>query len=73
MSENFSHKIKAPEIVVLTFNRERGDRQTQIHAIGCRHADKADHIGQSQDSASLVEQTETIYRDDWYYVAPCAR
>ena len=73
MSENFSHPVKATEVVVLTFYRERADRQTQIHAPACRHAVKADEAGRPQDAARLVTETETVYRDDWYYVAPCAR
>jgi hypothetical protein len=54
MSENFSHLVKATKVVTLTFYRERAERQTQIHAVGCQHAAKADEAGQPQDAARLV-------------------
>lgn len=72
-SENFSHRVKAETVTILTFGRAAAHQQTQVHKAGCQHAAKAEHVGETQSGAQLVHETETIYRDDWYYVAPCAR
>lgn len=70
---NFSHPVKAQSVTVLTFGRAAADRQTQVHAAGCAHEAKADQATKPREAAPFVHETETIYCDDWYYVAPCAR
>lgn len=68
---NFSHKVRAETVRLLDF--PRAAEQTQLHKSGCAHQSKADRVSEEMDAAELVEQTLTVYRDDYYYVAPCAR
>lgn len=69
-NENFSHEVKAETIQVLHF---RNRSAAEIHKAGCAHAAKATDAYAPQPGAEIVEQTLTRYRDDYYYVAPCAR
>jgi len=69
--KNFSHKIKAETVTISYFPRAK--EQSQIHKAGCAHEAKAERVGKPEDAAELVRVTETIYRDDYYFVANCAR
>lgn len=40
-----------------------------LHAEGCSHAARSEKIRQG---SPYVRDTENVYRDDWYEVAPCA-
>ena len=68
--EQFSHDVKA-EMVQVMHLPNRG--QAELHKAGCAHAAKATQIFPAESGAELVEKTTTIYRDDYYHVAPCAR
>lgn len=66
---NFSHKVRAESVQILVI-----DSYAQVHKAGCAHQHKADRVeAKVFDGATLVRETETIYKDDFYYVAPCAR
>lgn len=68
--EQFSHDVKAEQVAVMHFF---GKPNAEVHRAGCAHAAKAEYVGQPQSGAEMVEQTTTVYVDDYYYVAPCAR
>lgn len=65
----FSHHVKAETVVVLHTDRPNAE----VHKAGCAHMAKAEYVGEPQSGAELVEETTTVYVDDYYYVAPCAR
>lgn len=65
----FSHHVRAQTVVVLHTDRPNAE----VHAAGCAHSAKADYVGEPRNGADFVEQTTTVYVDDFYYVAPCAR
>jgi hypothetical protein len=66
MSINFSHTVKA-ESVQMHYTT----KGARLHAAGCQH--RADSKGPVKDANTLVAETETVYVDDYYDVAPCAR
>lgn len=65
----FSHHVKAETVVVLHTSRPNAE----VHKAGCNHLAKADYASEPRNGATMVEETTTIYVDDYYYVAPCAR
>lgn len=65
---NFTHPVKPGRIAIVNFS---DSRQTEIHALGCRHTLKGNHV---HEVPAGEEPTPTDgYADDWYKVAPCAR
>lgn len=65
----FSHHVKAETVVVLHTDRANAE----VHAAGCAHQSKADYVSEPRNGAQFVERTTTIFVDDFFYVAPCAR
>lgn len=57
----FTHPVKDEEVVALTFSNT--EWSSQIHKDGCAHAKKANTVDDYYGSG----------RDDFWYVAPCAR
>ena len=70
MSDQFSHPVKAETVQVLHLKNRP---QAELHKAGCQHAAKAHWVGEPQNAAEMVRETETIYVYDYYHVAPCAR
>lgn len=70
MNENFSHTIKTETVQVMHF---RNRAQAELHKAGCAHGAKAVDVYAPENAAALVEKTTTIYHDDYYFVANCAR
>lgn len=65
---HLDHPVKAPRLAILNFS---DCRQTEIHALGCQHAAKANYVREIEQGEE--PHANDGYGDDWYHVAPCAR
>ena len=61
-----NHKIGVQKVSILNFS---DSRTTEIHATGCNHQKKANHVSDCVTPPSPEDE----YTDDYYHVAPCAR
>lgn len=66
----FSHHVRAETVAVLHIP---GRPYAEVHKAGCAHSAKAESVGDPRDGAEMVERTTTLYVDDYFFVAPCAR